>query len=224
MKKVSIFLSLVILFSCSGNHQKQKQITSIAAKTDSTLIKPYLHLLQNASEKEKKFIRDLVYTIENYQNKTPDTTIIVIGRIDADENKDTIQSHVFVFHDTVFVQSTWTRKGEILWEHELKNPYLWISDNEAFEFSKRSIWVTFTIAYKHAVPRLIEKSFFSELQTATKLGLDNLKSNGLQVDEQAYEQYVTDFQSSLIEYDDPEMHPIYIWYEPLKRFVLFWVG
>jgi hypothetical protein len=223
MSQISIYTSILIILCCSC--YSQKQINSPAsAKIDSTLIKPYLLISRNASKKENEFCQDVIHTITKFQNKILDTTVLVIGKVDSDELIDTIQSHIFVRHDTVLVQSIWKRKGKLIWSSESKNPYLWISDNPIFDYSSRSIWVTFTIGHKYAVPRLIEKSTFNELEVATDTGMKEFEKLGYKIEKTSYVQYITNFKGSIIEFDDPEVHPCYIWYEPLKRFILFWVG
>jgi hypothetical protein len=224
MKRILIYLIVFIFVSCSGTSQKQKQIQPTSKPIDSTLIKPYSRLLPTASQQEKEFILELINSIKTFQNKPLDTTILVCGLIDSDFINDTIVSHVFVNHGTVTVHSSWERRGELLWQYELKNPYLSISDNELFQPNKRSIWVTFTIGYKYAVPRLFEASEMKETDVAIKAGIEDLRHRGYKVDEELYKKYIENFHGSIIEWEHPEIHPKYIWYELIKKFALFWVG
>lgn len=213
-----------ILVSCSGTSQKQKQIQQTSNPIDSTLIKPYSRLLPTASQQEKEFILELINSIKTFQNKPLDTTILVCGLIDSDFINDTFVSHVFVNHDTVMVHSSWQRRGELLWQYELKYPYLSISDNELFQPNKRSIWVTFTIGYKYAIPRLHFRTDEMRNTVSVMAVTQALRRDSIDVEEDAFQQYWENFKGSIIEFSDPEFHPAFCWYEPKKMFVLLWVG
>jgi hypothetical protein len=226
MKKIVFFIFPFLFLACTSTHQSPLKSDSISIHNhlDSSYIHLYLKFLPIANEQEKKFINKMLYVFSDSDLKSLDATKLIIGKIDDDNINDTIYSHVYVFNDTVIVKSSWKRKGVLIWSDELKDPYLWISDNELFKPSKRSILVNFTIGYYHAIPSLIPKSNFNELNVATRIGVQYFKEQGLDINEMSYYQYILNFKGSLLLIGHPESRACLIWYEPLKSFVPFWIG
>jgi hypothetical protein len=224
MKKIFVLLLVSVLISCSGIQRNAKRIQVVEPPFDSTLIKPYLNLLPSASREEREFIPILVNTIKKFQNRPLDTTLLVVGLIDSDKINDTIASHVFVRNDTVIIHSSWHRRGEKLWQFELRNPFYIIGTSDLFTMDKRSIWVAFTIGFKYAIPRLYELPKLEEGELPIHVIVQALKNDSVDVDENSFKQYMENFQGSRVEFSDPEIHPTFIWYEPKKMFVLIWVG
>ena len=224
MKKILVPILALVLISCAGNYKNSNQNQIAEKPFDSTLIKPYLSLLPYAGRGVKEFIPTLTNTIQKFQRRPLDTTLLVIGLIDSDKINDTIVSHVFVENDTVIVQSSWKRKGEQLWQFKLKDPFVMLDTFNLFSLEKRSLWVVFTIGFKYAIPRL--HSITDEIRnTVSVLAVtQTLKLDSINVEPVVFKEYWENFQGSIIEFSHPEVHPAYIWYEPKKKFVLIWVG
>jgi hypothetical protein len=54
-------------------------------------------------------------------------------------------------------------------------------------------------------------------------GVDDLKKKGYTVDRETYKQYTSDYKGCLIAWGHPESREgLFIWYEPLKIFILFY--
>jgi hypothetical protein len=224
MKKILIPILALFLTSCSGTHSSVNQNQIAEKPFDSTLIKPYLNLLPNAGKEAKEFIPILTNTIQKFQGRPLDTTLLVVGLIDSDKINDTIVSHVFVEKDTVIINSSWRRQGEQLWQFRLKDPLYIVDTFELFSTRKRSVWVTFTIGFKYAIPRLHYPVDEYRNTVSVMAVIQALKNDSIFVEENAFQQYWENFHGSIIELSDPEFHPAYIWFEPKRMFVLLWVG
>jgi len=176
-----------------------------------------------ADEREKEFIDQLLYIYDLFKDRTPDTTLAELGDIDGDGRIDTLRSRVTLRADTVRVQSWWDRDGERMWEYELIQPYLWISDAELFQWWENP-WVSYTIGVTRP-PKLFTVESSSHIYRAMVMrqGLSDLERLGADVSEDAYAQYLDSYQGLLINYGHPESREgLHIWYQPLKRFILYY--
>jgi hypothetical protein len=215
---------ILLLIGCNYlQAQYNNSIPSLEQK-DTSLIKKYMNLLDKSSGMDKDFINALISTMTHFQRRNLDTTILTYATFDTDNLIDTIQTRVYVAHDTVFVMSIWEKNGQILWFNKLKNPYVWINDNELFQGDKRSIWVTFTIGYKYAVPDIYKiKDYNNLFDYAVENGIRDLQRIGIGINNETYKQYLKNYKGNLIAWGDPEIrHGMYIWYDPAKIFILFY--
>ena len=195
--------------------------------TSSFIVKCENMLLKCTDEREKKFMLQLMEVFRKFSDKTLDTTLFTTCFIDADENLDTIKTRVFEKKGKIIVHYSWVKKGKLLWEEEFDNPYLWIKDDPFFYNEK---WVTFTIGIYYAFPEVVKIDHFNGLddwekikEWAIRLGVNELRKFGVDIDEKSYEQYIENFNRDLIVWGDPESRAdVYIWYEPLQRFISFY--
>ena len=226
-----ITILLLILSSCNStnldNHVKINDSTKVSnadfAKVDTTLILQYRHRLDSAKGREKDFINYLLSILTQYQGKRLDTTILTVGLIDSDTRVDTIQTRVFLKHDTIWVNSIWIKDNKINWEYSFNNPYLFISDF-IYRFYEKDIWIPFTIGIYFAPPILHNTNEYKNLfETAVTYGLEDLKKNGISVNESDYKKYLLNFKGNLIEWGNPTIREgLHIWYEPSNRFVIYY--
>ena len=222
MRYLILIILLVGLYSCSNNNEVSKNKNN--SNQDTSILTKYNNQLAHSNKIEKDFILKVINTIECFKNRDLDTTVFLNCFIDNDKIIDTIKTRVFDLHDTIIVHSTWMKNGCIQWEKKFKNPYLWISDNSLFEYNKRDKWVTFTIGIYNAIPKIYKLEDYKNLiKPSIEIGLNDLKENGFYIKKEAYKQYVLNFKGNIIIYGEPEdREGMFIWYEPLKRFVSFY--
>ena len=129
-----------------------------------------------------------------------------------------------MFSDSIIVESRWIRSGDTLWQFRLANPYLWIDNSHLFEPDTRSPWVTFAIGVLYAKPDLEPIDNNSTLKRmAVDNGLRDLRAAGMPTSRVQYQSFLDGFKGQLISYGDPENREgLMIWYEPAKRFLLFY--
>ena len=213
---------MIGLISCTNRKKESNQKENI--QRDTSLIAAYKSLLPNASEFDKKFINHLLKTIEEFQSRKLDTTFIGLGRFEENNEIDTIKTRVFEETGKIIVYSSWTKNGKLLWEKQITDPYMWINDNPLFEGGKRSKWVTFTIGVYHTAPNIYRIEEYENLRAGSvKLGIEDLEKNGFKVESDLFKNYVENYKGDLMDWGDPEgREGLFIWYEPLKRFVAYY--
>lgn len=210
------------MISCTNGKQGSSQ-KAINHK-DTLLITTYKSLLPNASEFDKKFINQLLKTIEEFENKKLDTTLIGLGQFEEDNKIDTIKTRVFEETGKIIAYSSWTKNGKLLWEKQINEPYMWINENPLFDGDKRSKWVTFTIGVYHTAPNIYRIKEYDNLRAGSvRVGIEDLEKNGLKVDSDLYKKYIENYKGDLMDWGHPESRDgLFIWYEPLKRFVAYY--
>lgn len=240
-----IWISSILLFSlisCGTNNSKEQieQQTIPEESIKQPIIKKYdgevipvnsayiaqLTELKKTSEKwDSEFIDKIISTINSFENRNADTTILTIGNIDGIGKLDTIRTHVYIKSDSVYMTSKWLRNGIQLWMDKITNPYMWINDSDEFDYEARNIWVTFTIAINYSLPELDNEGRYSSIgnQTASKFGYSELKQQGVQISEQEYLDYLANFKGLVLSYGQPEPHPnLVVWHEPTKQFLTYY--
>jgi hypothetical protein len=224
MTNIIKFGIILLIVGCNQVQPRLHTNISVISTKDSLLLTKYQKLLENTRGVEKDFITDLISTLKIFQGTKLDTTILRFGKFDTDYVTDTIATRIFLKFDTVIVSSTWTKNSQLLWTYKLINPYLLINSDSLFEEGKRSKWVTFTIGYKHAVPEIYKIGDYSNLiNFAIDFGVADLQKHGIIADKETYKQYLLNFKGDLITWGDPENREgLFIWYDPAKRFVLFY--
>lgn len=106
----------------------------------------FAQLSQAADAGEQAFFALLMETLEQFEQRAVDTTLLTIGNIDGQGPPDTITSTVTVEQGKVLFHSRWVRQGEVLWEEDLPDPYMALNESEVFDYEQRSPWVTLTTA------------------------------------------------------------------------------
>lgn len=208
MKQLRIILPFVItciLIGCSQNNKEDhsdKTETKIPFySADKLSVDPEYtsridKLKASSSKREIEFIDDLLSTITKF-NDLP--------------------------IDTVHLKSSWSRKGELLWQTEIMDPYLWVSDKAEFDYGTRSIWVTLTVAIQYSLPRFYYRSEFPQIsnETVITMGKAYLDSKG--ISSLGLPEYLADFGGQLLEYGEPELREgLIIWHEPSKQFISYY--
>ena len=179
----------------------------------------------SAENRNKLFIEKVLLTISQFNDHLADTTILTIGNIDGLDNLDTIYTHVYALDDTIYVKSKWIRNEELLWSGTIKNPYIYINDDDLFAYDTRHPWVTFTIGVMYGPPDIVDKSSYVDIDKALALKMARyyINKNNLQIAEKDYSDYLDSFNGKLLSYGDPEVrHQLMLWYEPQKKFILYY--
>lgn len=185
----------------------------------------YETAFKTAGKWEKEFIKRLFWTIDNYKGREADTTILTIGNIDGIGSLDTVQNHIYVLDDTTYVESKWFREGKLLWRGDMKNPYLGINDDDIFSYDLRNPWVTFTIAVHYCEPVLSHRDDYSGIdrEVGLKMAKWYIERKNLQILESDYIEYFDSFKGQLFIYGEPEIrYELLQWYEPKKKFILYY--
>ena len=237
---------LLILFVSCFNNTKKKGSTIVSEgctikleefvednnSDTSYFISECKNMLSKYTEEwDKKFILQLIETYEKFSNKVLDTVLYTTCFIETNERLDTIQTRIFENGDEIVVHYSWVKNGELLWEKKFTNPYLWVNYDMFFDnkkWTKWEKWITFTIGIYYAPPDIQKIDEFLSLDIGLKelvvrMGLNELQELGFTIDRESYEQYVENFNGNLIVWGDPEGRDgLFIWYEPLQKFVCFY--
>lgn len=147
-----------------------------------------------------------------------DTTMFRYFDIDGDGVNDTISTTIFVRKDTILIKYLWLKEKKIIWSDTIRDVYLTIQTDDA---AKRD-WLNFII--DGANPNIYKISDFEHLiDYSVGLGVEELRDKGYYIDNNEYKRYIINYKGSLFEYGHPEMaEGLFIWFEPLKTFILFY--
>ena len=205
--------------------EKKEKIERSAIRISEEELSKYKNAYDSAEKWDKQFMAKLFRTIDQFSGRPADTTILTIGNIGGLGQPDTIKSHIYALDDTVFVESSWHRNGELMWTGNQKNPYLGINNDEIFSYDQRHPWVTFTIAVNYSAPELSERRDYSGIDRKTALNMAKwyIERKNLKISEADYTQYFDSFNGQLFMHGEPEIrHELLQWYEPKKTFILYY--
>jgi hypothetical protein len=212
----------------SQSNQIQQEIKDTTIKNceadyatiDSNLISQYKIRLTKGDNHEKLFIENMLNLIHDFNNKKLDTTVLTIGYISNDSLIDTIQTRIFYKNNVIMVTYNWIKNHDTLWNFQIKDPYLFVSNDDLF-IDKRSVWVTFTVGVYLVVPKILK---FNDYKYLLEMSFDRkkyFKKEGIDLNE--YRQYINNFKGNLLQWGDNwHIEGVYIWYEPLKRLILYY--
>ncbi len=206
-------------------NKKRNEIERKIIRIREAELNQYKSAYNSADKWDKQFMDKMFETINQFNERPADTTILTIGNIDGIGKMDTVNTHIYVLDDTVFVDSKWNRNGELLWNDEIKNPYLQINNDDIFSYDDRHLWVTFTIAVQYGAPELSERTDYSGIDrgTALKMGKWDIESQNLKISDAEYIKYFDSFNGELFLFGEPEIrHELLQWYEPKKVFIRYY--
>lgn len=206
-------------------NKKRNEIERSIIQVSEKELAQYRNAYDLAEKWDKQFMTKMFQTIEKFSDRPADTTILTVGNIDGIGEPDTIMSHMYALDDTVFVESSWRRKGKLMWSGTQKNPYLGINNDDIFSYDQRHPWVTFTIAVNYGAPELSERTDYSGIdrETALKMAKWFIERKNLKISEAEYNQYFDSFNGQLFMFGEPEIrHELLQWYEPKKMFILYY--
>src|SRR5215471_5577930 len=182
------------------DNAKLKNAESAQSLTiDDSLLKKYTEAYQNDTlPYEKKFLSKLLGIIKKFDGKRLDTTLLAVGDIDGDGDRDTIFSRVYYFSDSIYVDSKWIKNNNIIWHYKYVNPFDtdYNSDLLNSGFHSTSIWVTFAIGIEFGTPEFYSRHDFeghdslSNHPVVIALGIRDLKAAGIKINDQDYGSYL----------------------------------
>jgi hypothetical protein len=215
----TIFLAFIILFiSCKNYQDKQKPMKIVASTLsfDSLLFKSCADKPTSDNPPEQRVIQDILRIMPQFVGKPLDTTILTIGNIDGVGSLDTILNRIFLIKDTIKVQSWWVRNCDTLWFYSYNNPYAHFNNSG-------NLWITFVLGINYGLPEIrIDYKDSTADQYGLPRGLSELNKIGYNIDEADYKRYLATFNGDLLEYGDPTFRSgIDIWYEPARRFIIY---
>jgi len=147
-----------------------------------------------------------------------DTTMFQYFDIDGDGLIDTFSTTVFVQADTVFIYYSWLQEQKIIWSDLDKDSYL----TALTEPAEKKEWLNFIIQGCNPTSEKIS-DYENLFDYAIDFGIDDLKKKGFNINKEEYKTYILNYEGNLINYGHPEMREkLFIWYEPLRIFVLFY--
>lgn len=222
MNNPSILLLFILLVTFSCISYAQNDITP--CHNDTSLLSAYKNQLESAAVSDRKFILEIIRTLEEFQCRQLDTTIMTICKIDDNFEPDTVLTHIFDSNDTIIVNYSWTKEGELQWNEAIINPYLWINEDALFQFDTRNKWVTFTIGIYYAIPEIFDIQDYQHLfKLAAQQGSMELKNIGFEIEPVSIVHYLENFKGNIITFGDPENSAgMLVWYYPMNRFILFY--
>ena len=200
METKKILLILILgLSACGGRTQKK----DVVAKQDSIVV--FQEELQQMNYFEVA--------------ACVDTTMFRYFDIDGDGLIDTLTTTVYVKSDTIFINYLWLKQNEIMWHDVITDSYL-----EALTDSvEREEWIRHVMDGVN--PELVKDFNFEDLFSfnyAVNIGLDDLRKKGFNIDMEEYKTYILNYKGVFFNYGHPESRGggLFIWYEPLQRFVI----
>ncbi|MCV9388438.1 YARHG domain-containing protein [Reichenbachiella ulvae] len=205
--------------------EKRRELERKEIKIDDAVLSQYESSELSADGWTKQFLAKMFQTIDQFEGRPADTTMFTIGNIDGIGNQDTIKTHIQAVDNDIFVSSTWSRKGEIIWSNSQKNPYLGINSDDIFSYEGRHPWVTFTIALNYSSPELSSRNDYAGIdrETAIKMAEWYIERKNLNISMVEYTSYFDSFDGQLILFGEPEIrHELMQWYEPKKQFILYY--
>ena len=144
-------------------------------------------------------------------NTQIDTTMYLFCNIENSEQIDTIATSVYVKTDTVYINYKWVKHNNTMWEESLK----------FYEFETQQV----KYDVEKYIPEIYKYSDYRDslFDFAVANGIDYLRTKGYAINDETYKQYLLNYGGLLIVWGHPELREgMFIWYEPLKIFVLYY--
>lgn len=173
---------------------------------------------------DKRFVANFVGLLRQFNGKRLDTTIVTIGNLDGDSDRDTIVSRVYYEKDTIYVDSKWTKNNQVLWRDRYSDPYTSLDVN-LFSDTSRNTWLCFAIGVIYGPPDIQPRSVMDSgaLGMVYDQGVDELNRAGIHIDKEQYKAYLQDFKGELLAYGQPESREgLWIWYKPAGRMITYY--
>jgi hypothetical protein len=236
-KQLTYCIVALTAFTSISNGQKstvKPRKASILYCDSATLRKYHAIVLHHNLKYDSGFNNMLFHIINEFNGRPLDTTIITTGKLDEMGSLCIIKTRVYLYNDTVFVDSKLYQKNRQLWRYSFKEGFL----PEGFKCTallldsirQKNFWVYFTCGIYNGPPEFVNDSVTALGKPASwpdcwfkNMSLDDLKKKGIQVNRKQYRAYLTNFKGDLVAYgDELSKERLYIWYSPAKCFILFY--
>ena len=147
-----------------------------------------------------------------------DTTFLQCMDVNTDGLMDTLVTNLVKSNDTIYV-SYFLKERQAVMEigHFIDIHLASMSD-----CSEKKEWFDF-VKYGSNFDVFEFSNFNHLMDFAIEFGINDIEKHGFNVDKEEYKNYLQHYKGALFAYGHPEMQEgLFIWYEPLKRFVLFY--
>jgi hypothetical protein len=236
----------LLLHSCNSNpaingtkdQNKPNSTDSVSQNTnniaeplsiDKKLLNTYVAAYQNDTIAEEKiYFSKLLHIINEFNGKKLDTTLLTIGNIDDDTEKDTIFSRVYYNSNRIYVDSKWLKNNKVIWNYKYANPYLSFH-SALLNYDTRSIWTIFAVGILYGTPAINTRQEFDEHADSSlqnyvyDYGVADLKKAGIKINKEDYKTYLKNFKGELLEFGEPETREgLFIYYKPAKRIITYY--
>ena len=241
---ISGFIFFAFLISCNNNDEAGKvpeiQLGPVDSMSttqagnietlpvDVMLVKKYEDACRTDTiADEKKFFYTLLKIIKQFKGRHPDTTVLTIGNLDGDNEKDTIFTRVYYHADSIHIDSKWIKNKEVLWRHNYTNPYVSFN-HELLNYDIINKWAIFSVGVVYGAPDIQSRENFMNyadsvtMQYVYKDGIKDLQRMGIMVKETDYINYIQNFKGDLIAFGEPETREgVWVWYKPAGKMISF---
>lgn len=147
-----------------------------------------------------------------------DTIFFQYFDVNTDGLIDTLVRTFTQRNDTIYISYSLKEQQNVIKIDQFTDTYL----SSLSDCSEKMEWLNF-VKYNSNFETYNFSDFNHLFNNAIKLGVNNLKEYGLIVHEEQYKNYLLNYKGALFTYGHPEMQEgLYIWYQPLKRFILFY--
>lgn len=231
----TIAITAFVTISFGQNSPVKRRKASILYCDSATLKSYHAKIIHDKLKYDSGFNNMLFHIINEFNGRPLDTTIVTAGKFDEKGNICKINTRVYLFCDTVFVDSKLYEKNRLLWQYVFKEG--WMPEgyrcNPIFLDSvPNNSWIYFTcgvyagppefLDYKNNGPRILE-GFPSDGKMVIDNDLSDSKNKGINIPEKQFRTYLKNFKGDLLLYGDlVHREQLFIWYSPAKCFILFY--
>ncbi len=143
-------------------------------------------------------------------------TILQFGDMDGDGLTDTLKTVLSLKADTIYLVYSWEKYGRLVWTEMFQTHISVFSDY--FEED----WVNFVT--EGSTPGFYKiEEYLQIIDYYSEITVTKLKEEGFNITKEEYEDYIRNFNGNLLSYGLPYYNTgLYVWYEPLKMFVLYY--
>lgn len=189
------------------------------------LLKKYQEAcLHDTASNDKKFDSIFFDIIKQFNGKKLDTTILAIGNLEGNLDRDTIFSRVYYDSGSIYVDSKWIKNHQVLWKYRYADPYTELNA-DLFD-STRPTWVCFAIGIVYGTPAFEtrrEEVDSGMVHLVLDLGVYDLNTAGIHTDKEEYRAYLKDFKGELLTFGQPASREgLWIWYKPAGRMITYY--
>lgn len=192
--------------------RKEKEIRSLLPqilKKDGELINTLNGILNDSvSKRTKDFILLALATMDKFENKPADTSVLQIANLDGIDGDDSLKTNISIIKDNVVVKTIFSKNGIEYWEHSYSNPNM-IIDGIDYDLRSNNIWLLFTTGIMSGKP-YVQTSF-------------RLESMNHATEDERFVNYLKDFDGVYIVPGEPEFRDgLFAWDEFSMTFRLIY--
>ncbi|MGY5353487.1 YARHG domain-containing protein [Wenyingzhuangia sp. IMCC45467] len=199
------------------NQLSEKEI--LAAETIKLFENKYPEFTNN----DKETVVEIFEFIKKFTYKNIEIINSTIDNYDNLLGKDTIHTTVIEKKFNEFIlEYSFSKENKKIWFETHKNPYLRIGDHEILD-NYENYFIKGYMATKYTIARSMEMFNLPLKEYQINIGLSSIRREGLTIEKNEYEEYLNNFNDNLLllPYDESG-GGLYIWFEPLNKFIDFY--